>query len=42
MSLIRTTPVTAERIAVAESKALRSRDARSAQFLDAYRSKAAA
>jgi hypothetical protein len=41
-NMIKSTPVTPERLAVAECKASRSRDARSAKFLDAYRAKLAA
>lgn len=42
LKMIKSTPVTPERLAIAEVKALRSRVARSAKFLDAYRAKEAA
>lgn len=40
LRIIKSNPVTIERLAAAESKALLARDAMSAKFLDAYRSKA--
>lgn len=39
VSMIRQTPVTAERIAIAEIKASKARSAKSAIFLEKYRSK---